>query len=459
MRTVFVINPSVYDDCMYPSGILYLSAYLTKHGIRNCIVKEPTEEETIKKVLKLRPLNVCFSANHRSFDEVVRMNKALKVNKDINSIVGGSQATYRPDFLNNGFDYVCIGEGEKTLYDFVSGVNFKDIPGLAWKCAGQTVYNVPRSMMSEKELNEVTMPAYNKINNKGYFGMTGSIIRGMVLKGAMILTTRGCPQNCSFCGCNLIFGRRLRRRSLKNIEAEVKYLKNKHGIEGVWIIDDTFTIGTEHVIGVARILNKYGLIWGCQSRVNTLSEDLIKVMKDNGCVQIDFGVESGSQRILDDIIGKGTKIQQVKDSFALTKKYGIRSLANFMIGFPTETMAELQQTIDLAEEIKADTYIFSIATPLPGTRMFDMVGEVIKPEEYSLMNWDGSELTDRLNKSEIKNIRVVLKQLQRKYERRSVLGSLVSWGVIKFFLTRPRKVERIAMVMIYLNKFLKRQIK
>jgi len=82
------------------------------------------------------------------------------------------------------------------------------------------------------------------------------------LKGALLLTSRGCPFNCSYCGCNLIFGRKLRFRSFENIEAEVKFLKEKLGIEGIWIVDDTFTIKKEHAIGVALILKKYGLIWG-----------------------------------------------------------------------------------------------------------------------------------------------------------------------------------------------------
>ncbi len=468
---IFVVNPLLWYENMYPSGILYLSGYLKKMGFDNIILDSQLsqakvgyslrEKLLLERIIQLNPRVVCFSSSHREFAEVVRMNYALKkANKDIFTIVGGSQPTYRfADFLDNGFDYSAIGEGEITLYEFVHEIfkgssEWENINGLAWKSKGQIILNSPRTLMDEPKMNSLDVLPYDKIDQR-YFDININIIRGLPLKGALLLTSRGCPFNCSYCGCNLIFGRKLRFRSFENIEAEVKFLKEKLDIEGIWIVDDTFTIKKEHAIGVARILKKYGLIWGCQSRVDTINEELITIMRESGCVQIDFGVESGNQRILDEIIGKKTNITQITEAFALAKKHKVRTLANFMLGFPTETYQELKDTESIADLIDADVYIFSIATPLPGTRLYELVNEDINPSEYSSLDWNGSELTERLNKSGIKNIFRERVRLHRKYLFNSLVKSIFSLENYFFFLKRTYKLRRLSFIFSLFYKCLK----
>ncbi|MGZ7208617.1 MAG: B12-binding domain-containing radical SAM protein [Methanobacterium sp.] len=464
---VFVISPSLWYERMYPSGILCLSSYLKNNGLDNIILDsklstkeinmEDREKLILDEILRIKPRLVCFSATHKEFDEVTNINYKIKsADNNIITIVGGSQPTYRPtDFLDNGFDFVCIGEGEKTVYEFANEVindtkNWEHIDGIAWKKGQNNVFNKERALISEDEINSVEIPAYEKIDRR-YFDISGAIIRGMILKGALLLTTRGCPFSCSFCGCNLIFGRKLRYKSLENVEKEIKYLKENFDIEGIWIVDDTFTINKKHVIGVSKILKKYNVVWGCQSRVNTLDEELVKIMKDSGCIQIDLGVESGSQRILNDIIHKGTKVEQIIESFKLLKKYKIRALANFMIGLPTETNDDLKKTMELAEKIEADEYVFSIATPLPGTELYDMVGVDISPNDYALIDWNGSILTEKLNKSDIKDIEKKLKMLRRKYLLKSIFKS-ISFRNLKFYFNKGYKLKRIKFTANYLIK-------
>ncbi len=469
---VFIINSSLWSQSMYPSGILCLSSYLESRGFNNIILDSKiyhrktdgiqNEKLILDKIKEIRPKIVCFSSSHREFEEVVRMNNAIKqMGQDIFTIVGGSQPTYRAtDFLDNGFEFVCIGEGELTLYDFVKEVldktyRWQDIRGICWKSKGANIFNQPRTLMNEEEINSAVNLVYDKIDRR-YFDINVDTIRGLPLRGALLLTTRGCPFSCSFCGCNLIFGRKLRFRSFENIEREIKYLKEHYDIEGIWIVDDTFTINKEHAVGVARVLKKYSLIWGCQSRVDTISEDLIRIMRQSGCVQIDFGVESGSQRILDDIISKKTNIAQIIRAFAWARRYKIRTLANFMIGFPTETYQEFKLTEEIANLIDADVYIFAIATPLPGTRLYELVNVEINPSEYSLLNWNGSVLTERLNKSEIKNLTQERLRLHRKYFFNSVVKSVLSCQNYVFFLRRKYKFRRLLFVFRFLaNKYIR----
>ena len=469
---IFVINPSLWYQNMYPSGILCLSGYLESEGFNNIILDSKISSRKIEglhrermildQINKIRPRIVCFSATHKEFDEVVRMNNRVKeIGDGIVTIVGGSQPTYRgTDFLDSGFNFVCIGEGEVTLYEFVKEVFnesycWERIDGLGWRSGKSNIFNQPRKLIEEGTINKVAIPPYDKID-KRYFDINVGTIRGLPLKGALLLTTRGCPFSCSYCGCNLIFGRKLRFKSLENIEREIEYSKNHYDIEGIWIVDDTFTIKEDHAIGVSKILKRYDIIWGCQSRVDTINEKLMKIMKESGCVQIDFGVESGSQRILNDIIGKGTNVEQIIHAFSLAKKYRIRTLANFMIGLPTETYSDLKKTEEIAALIDADVYLFAIATPLPGTKLYDMVNEKISPHEYSLLNWNGSVLTEKLNKSKIKDLIIEKDKLHKKYFSMTMRKSILSIDNYLFFLKRKHKYQRLKFVFSYFVEYVRK---
>ncbi|MBN1263799.1 MAG: B12-binding domain-containing radical SAM protein [Candidatus Pacebacteria bacterium] len=469
---VFIINPSLWYQNMYPSGILCLSGYLENNGFKNTIIDSQISPQRIlssqreaaifRKIKQIKPKLICFSASHREFNEVIRINQNIKkYNNKIITIVGGPQPTFRgEDFLKSGFDFICFGEGEKTLTEFAKEIfkknpGFARIKGLGWKKKDKNIFNPPRELLTEAEINSVSRPPYEKIDPR-FFEMDIATIRGLPVKGALLLTARGCPFSCSFCGCNLIFGKKLRFKSLKNIEKEVSYLKKHFKIEAVWLIDDTFTINKKHALAVAQILKKHQLIFNCQVRADTLDERLVKDLREAGCFQMDIGVESGSQRILDKIINKGTTINQIKNAFRLAKKYRIRTLANFMIGLPTETKNDLKKTEKLADEINADVYLFAIATPLPGTRFYEMVGEEISADEYGLLDWNGSPLTKRLNKSKIKNLVQEKERLRKKYLLRTLKKSFFSWENLKFFLKRKYKYQRLKFVLNYLPKLTKK---
>ncbi|MBF0312295.1 MAG: B12-binding domain-containing radical SAM protein [Oligoflexia bacterium] len=468
----FIVNPSLWYKKMYPGGILFLSNYLTTHGYHNTIIDSAISTQKIpfyerkNKLLeyleKYLPQIICFSSTHKEFSEVVAINNCLKITakksgKKIFTIVGGPQPTYRAsDYLDHGFDFVCIGEGEKTLLAFVQEIDSKQyrwhkIDGIAWRGDGVVTRNPPRSLMSEQELNLLEFSAYKKISQQ-HFDFNIETIRGIPLRTGMILTTRGCPFSCTFCGCPSIFGHKLRFRPLQSIEQELAFLQEQFQIEGVWIIDDTFTMNREHAFAVSDLLKKYNLLWGCQSRVDDRKEEFIQYFKKSGCVQIDFGVESGSQRILDQIIRKKIKVSDVKHTFTLTKKYKIRSLANFMIGLPTETAKDLQATKELAKAIQADVYVFSIAIPLPGTKLYEMVGESISPLDYNALDWNGSDLINKVNKSEISNLIEERQKLKRKYLLRSMIKSTFSLSMFSFLLFKNYRYKRIVAICTFIFK-------
>ncbi|MDO9543462.1 MAG: radical SAM protein [Kiritimatiellia bacterium] len=305
--------------------------------------------------------------------------------------------------------------------------------------------NKARQLLNEEELSNAPLPAYQKIDSR-YFDYNIKTIRGLPLRGGLLLTTRGCPFQCTFCGCNLIFGKKLRFRHIDRVKEDIDCLCSQHHVEGIWILDDTFTVNKTHAIKIARLLKTKGVIWGCQSRVDTVTDDLLKIFKECGCVQIDYGVESGSPRILTTVIKKGTNPDQIRNAFKLTKKHGIRTLANIMIGLPTETLKDLWQTQKIVADIQPDVTVVSIATPLPGTELYGIVGEDISPSQYASLNWNGSEMTSRLNKSEIKNIVGVHHAMKRRYLILSVLNALHNWQGLSWFLSQGDKWRRIKTI-------------
>ncbi|HDK17253.1 MAG TPA: radical SAM protein, partial [Nitrospirae bacterium] len=165
-------------------------------------------------------------------------------------------------------------------------------------------------------------------------------------------------------------------RSVKNVVDEMEHLNKTYGMKGIYFCDDTFTLSPKWVREYCEELKKRGLKikWACQSRVDQTDEDLMRVMKNSGLVQLDFGVESGSEKILK-VLGKGghgDRTEQIKHSFKLCKKLDIRTLATFIIGNPEETKEDIEQTFSLAKEIKADYTAFYFLTPYPGTDIYDM---------------------------------------------------------------------------------------
>ena len=158
------------------------------------------------------------------------------------------------------------------------------------------------------------------------------------------------------------------------------------------------------------------LWWACQGRTNTIHSRMIKEMKKSGCIQIDFGVESGSNRILHDIINKNTTVAQSKKAFQICHRHRIRTLANLMIGLPTETKAEMHSTLALGKAIRADEYVLTIATPLPHTGLWNLVNPHINDDELSQLNFFNSGVLEKCNKSEVKELFALREQFLQELE-------------------------------------------
>jgi radical SAM superfamily enzyme YgiQ (UPF0313 family) len=204
-----------------------------------------------------------------------------------------------------------------------------------------------------------------------------------------MISSRGCPYNCIYCSSQSTFGKKYRHHSVKRILEELELLINKHGAKEVYFLDDLFTLNKEWVnelcnnIIQRKISEK--ILWSCNTRTNLIDLPTLENMKKAGCWQIHFGIESGSQRLLD-LIKKGTTLQQSRDAIKLCRKAGIQTRAYFMLGLPSETKEESLKTIEFAKEIDPDYAKFSLTTPYPGTELFDIVKKEgnLKSESWDL---------------------------------------------------------------------------
>ncbi|MDP2947196.1 MAG: radical SAM protein, partial [Nanoarchaeota archaeon] len=294
-------------------------------------------------------------------------------------IFGGIHPTSVPEetLKDDGVDFVAVGEGELTFAELLRELetekDFSRVKGLAYKKEGKILINERRELI--KDLDSIPMPARHLFDMK-YYAERWNWPRGHWLRTANMMSSRGCPYSCIFCASKVMFGRTFRTNSVKRTVDEVEHLVKDYGFECVSFSDDTFAIDKQRAIEVAREIRRRNLkvLTRFQLRANTCDEDLLAELKQAGCIQVDIGVESGSERVLK-IIDKKITVEQIKNAFALLKKHGIKSSATFIIGIPGETREDIEMSRKLAEEINSDYTQFFILTPYPGTPLWEQAKE------------------------------------------------------------------------------------
>jgi radical SAM superfamily enzyme YgiQ (UPF0313 family) len=346
--------------------------------------------------------------------------KARLLWPDCRIVMGGVHPTVLPEetLSEPAVDVVVRGEGEITIGELADGKPLPDIRGISYRRNGKIVHN-PDQVLIE-DLDTLPMPAYHLLPMDKYYPSAGATKR---LPAISMLATRGCPGRCTF--CYRIFGNKLRVRSGRKVADEVKYLQDNYGIKEICFYDDTFTVFKKEVHAFCERLDELNvdLTWSCFSRVDTIDESLLKDMKSHGCHQIMYGIESASLEILTNV-GKRADLDKARRAIAITKKAGIDVRAAYMLGNPGETIETMQQTLDFAIELDTEVAIFNIATPFPGTEMFNWAKDngLLTTE-----NWDEYDFANPVMELPT----VSLQQIQEFYQR----------AYRKFFL-RPKYLAR-----------------
>jgi len=351
-----------YDIKVPPIGVYYLAASLTQMG-HSCHILNwynlKDQKSLIEQELKrLQPDITAISilhANRWGGLDIARVSK--RVFPHVPVVMGGPGATFLWQHLLKHFpelDLIVMGEGENTLTDLVtrfdSNQSYDDLAGIAYRKNGVPVQNPPAPFI--KDLDALPDPAQ-------FFSFQH------------VISSRGCPWNCSFCGSPRIWNRTVRFHSPDYFVTQLQRLRQK-GQSFFYISDDTFTLKKDRVISICQKIIDKGLDieWAAISRVNIVDDEILYWMRRAGCIQISYGVESGSAKIRKKL-NKNISDQEIQRAFELTRAYGIMPRAYFIYGNPGETKDTIKQSARLMKRIKPLSAIFYILDIFPGTQLYE----------------------------------------------------------------------------------------
>ncbi len=373
-NTIIGNNPPIIDEergYNPPLGILFIAAYLldnSEHEIK--VIDAQVEEmdyERLKEAIKDFGPDVA-GITAMSFT-LVDVLKVAKIVKEIDSatliVLGGPHVNIFPDETINmpEIDFLVLGEGEEVFQKLVDNIRNKDklrsVKGLVFKDSGEIVNTGSRGLI--ENLDALPFPARQLVPYQKYTSLMAK--RNPV---TTTFTSRGCPYRCLFCDRPHL-GKVFRARSAKNVVDEMGQCA-KMGIREFLVYDDTFTVDRERVLSVCDeiLKRKLDIGWDIRARIDTMDREMLEKLHEAHCERIHYGVEAGNDRVLK-VLRKGITVSQVREVFKMTKEVGIATLAYFMIGSPTETKAEIKQTIDLAKSLNPDYVHITIFTPFPAT--------------------------------------------------------------------------------------------
>lgn len=375
-----------------PLGLAYLAANLERAGHEVSILDAPAlglTEADIPGAIEDRAYQIIgVTMLTPMYARSVEVVKAIRNTSPMATIVvGGAHPTILPRetlLENREIDFAVIGEGEVILLELIEalekGGSVEHVAGLVRRKDGEVHINPPPKLISN--LDDLPMPARHLLPMDAYH-MTRS--RTQSTHAFTVSVARGCPFNCAFC-CR-IFGRKVRHHSVGRIIEEIGILVDRYGAREINMEADTLTLNRPFVFSLCDGLMDSGLskkiIWTCESRVDTVTEDMLKKMKEAGCWQISYGVETGSQRLLN-LICKDITLEQIERTFALTKRIGINIRGFYMLGLPTETREESLKTISFAKKLDAEWSQFTLFTPFPGAELYDLA---VKEGGLRSRNW------------------------------------------------------------------------
>ena len=386
-----------------PLGTLYAASYLRQRGHSVALFDAMLAESVAEwgsAIERERPRIAAIyedSFNYLSKMCLLRMREAAldmidqAVRARVPIVVSGSDATDHAElYLRRGAAAVILGEGEITIADLADRLlmhgSIEDVPGIAYlddACAVRRTSSRPFI----KSLDELPFPAWDLVDTAryreiwqarhGYYSMN-------------IATTRGCPYHCNWCA-KPIYGQRYATRSPKAVVDEIAWLKDRFAPDHLWIVDDVFGLKPGWVEEFAALVNEKNarVPFRCLMRADQVTADVAKALASAGCRRLWMGAESGSQKVLD-AMEKGLRVDDIRNANRLLKAEGIEVGVFLQFGYPGETWADIEATLQLAREIKPADIGVSVSYPLPGTQFYERVRQELGIKQ----NWfDSSDLS------------------------------------------------------------------
>ncbi|MBI4667791.1 MAG: cobalamin B12-binding domain-containing protein, partial [Elusimicrobia bacterium] len=371
---------SAGGSCLPPLGLCHLAAVTREHGFETTIVDSEALKlnikETAAEILSRNPKFIGITSSTIAIHHAAKLAQTLKEqNSAAITIVGGPHVTAVPEETMSAFpqfDIGVIAEGEATIVDLLKtlGENgpLEKVKGIVFRQQNTVQLTDRREFI--KDLDSLPMPAWDLLPSlPKYYRSAAQNVKK--IPSASLVTTRGCPGHCTFCD-RKVFGNACRAFGADYVLKMIRHLHFHYGIRDIHIKDDTFTTfrGRLTQICQALIREDWDLSWSCLARIDHVNPEILRLMKKAGCWQIQYGIESGVQEIVN-LYKKGINLEQAGQSVRWTKEAGISALGFFIIGSPSETPATIEKTIKFIKELDLDDFQLSFLTPLPGSELYE----------------------------------------------------------------------------------------
>lgn len=390
MSRIALINPNYYGDIfakskvrsailpgVVPLGLACIAAPLIKGGhevkILDLNIEKFPEAYLQKEIKEFNPQFAGITSTTPLIKKAYNITKLIKrINKEIFVVAGGPHPSALPCEVLKESDIDCVvrGEGDIVFKSIIENGISDNINNIFFKRESKIISSRVQNSFIE-DLDSLLTPAYGLLDIGKYHQPRIASRRSPL---AYLETSRGCYGGCIFCNKN-IHGFKMRMKSVLHVVDEMEEVLNI-GFKEIQIIDDIFTADMRRAYAICEEILRRGLkfVWYPRGgiRVDRVNAELLKIMKRAGCYRIPFGIESGSQRIID-LVDKKITLQQAEEAVAMAKKAGLETECYFMLGLPTEQEEDIKKTIDFAILLNPDYAKFAITIPLPGTQMFDMM--------------------------------------------------------------------------------------
>lgn len=428
---------SSFQYLMVPISLPSIAALIRARGfdvlLIDCMAEELDEKKTISKIQRFNPKLVIINFSTATFTKDTAFTLQLKkILPKTHLTAIGVHVSSLPEqtLIETALDSVIRNEPEMTALELANRLNgnerLKAVSGLSYRGNPTFVNNPSRDFIAN--LDSLPFPARDLLKNDRY---------KMPIYNrpyTLVITARGCPNNCSFCTANIYYGSKIRMRSPENVLDEVEEIINVHKIKDITFWADTFTFDKKYVLAICKGIKERRLKfrWMANARVDRVDPEMLKAMKDSGCQILSFGVESGVQKILNNI-GKNITLKKIRQTFSWVRQAGVESAAHIIFGLPGETEETIKKTIEFVKEINPDYIQFYSAIPFPGTRFHD---EAAKKGWITSQNWEDYEL----GKNIISTPKLPVERLaywRKRAYLQFYLRPVYIWGRIKKIVKTP----------------------
>lgn len=379
MRVLFFFPSTGYYNraISNPLGLLAIASYLKQHGQEVKIVDRNIERGSLNRIFaEFQPDIVGISVmSVRGMTDAMRISKAAK-RHGLTVIWGGQMPSMQPELVLSCdyVDAVSYGEGELTWMDLLKakecGEDFRTVPGMIFRSADGPGIEYSRERPFA-DLKDMAILDFTLIKTEKYLQPYLGCKRMIYLYSA-----KGCPGNCAFCPNTVFHKSTFRKRSIDNVIGEIKYLTEQFGVDGIYFSDELWCIKRDDLLAFCSALkeNDIHIRWGIQLRIGMFNENDFQFLYDNGCRWVIFGIESGSTEI-QKRIHKHLDFEKTRQTFEITDRIGLTTIASMIIGYPGETEEQLRDSVRLINSIKASMVPIYHFTPLPGTELYREVVE------------------------------------------------------------------------------------